>query len=82
MNAKYQAMLAKEAEERRLKKLKRTKKAEMEAKFIKEATAAGFVSLKGHRTVGGMRASIYNAMPIEGVQKLVEFMAKFEKENS
>ena len=55
---------------------------ELNAKFIKEATAAGFVSLKGHRTVGGMRASIYNAMPIEGVQKLVEFMAKFEKENS
>ncbi|MBR4832274.1 MAG: 3-phosphoserine/phosphohydroxythreonine transaminase [Butyrivibrio sp.] len=55
---------------------------ELNAKFIKEATAAGFVSLKGHRTVGGMRASIYNAMPIEGVQKLVEFMAKFEKENA
>ena len=55
---------------------------ELNAKFIKEATAAGFVSLKGHRTVGGMKASIYNAMPIEGVQKLVEFMAKFEKENS
>ena len=55
---------------------------ELNAKFIKEATAAGFVSLKGHRTVGGMRASIYNAMPIEGVQKLVEFMEKFEKENS
>ena len=55
---------------------------ELNAKFIKEAPAAGFVSLKGHRTVGGMRASIYNAMPIEGVQKLVEFMAKFEKENS
>ena len=55
---------------------------ELNANFIKEATAAGFVSLKGHRTVGGMRASIYNAMPIEGVQKLVEFMAKFEKENS
>ena len=55
---------------------------ELNAKFIKEATAAGFVSLKGHRTVGGKRASIYNAMPIDGVQKLVEFMAKFEKENS
>ncbi|MBR4358649.1 MAG: 3-phosphoserine/phosphohydroxythreonine transaminase [Butyrivibrio sp.] len=55
---------------------------ELNAKFIKEATAAGFVSLKGHRTVGGMRASIYNAMPIEGVQKLVEFIAKFENENS
>ena len=54
----------------------------MEAKFIKEAAAAGFVNLKGHRTVGGMRASIYNAMPIEGVEKLVEFMKKFEKENA
>ncbi len=54
---------------------------ELNAKFISEATKAGFVSLKGHRTVGGMRASIYNAMPIEGVQKLVEFMDKFEKEN-
>ena len=55
---------------------------DMDAKFIAEATAAGFVNLKGHRTVGGMRASIYNAMPIEGVQKLVEFMDKFEKENA
>ncbi len=55
---------------------------DIDAKFIAEATAAGFVNLKGHRTVGGMRASIYNAMPIEGVQKLVEFMDKFEKENA
>lgn len=55
--------------------------ADMDAKFVKEATAAGFVNLKGHRTVGGMRASIYNAMPIEGVEKLVEFMKKFEAEN-
>lgn len=55
---------------------------ELNAKFIKEAEAAGFVNLKGHRTVGGMRASIYNAMPVEGVEKLVEFMANFEKENS
>ncbi len=54
---------------------------EMDAKFVKEAEAAGFVNLKGHRTVGGMRASIYNAMPIEGVEKLVEFMRKFEEEN-
>ena len=54
---------------------------ELNAKFIAEATKAGFVQLKGHRTVGGMRASIYNAMPTEGVQKLVEFMGKFEKEN-
>lgn len=55
---------------------------ELDAKFIKEATEAGFVNLKGHRSVGGMRASIYNAMPIEGVEKLVEFMKKFEEENA
>ncbi len=54
---------------------------ELNSKFIKEATAAGFVNLKGHRTVGGMRASIYNAMPVEGVEALVEFMKKFEAEN-
>ena len=54
---------------------------ELDAKFVKESTAAGFVNLKGHRTVGGMRASIYNAMPIEGVEKLVEFMKEFEKNN-
>ena len=53
----------------------------MDAKFVKAATEAGFVNLKGHRTVGGMRASIYNAMPLEGVEKLVAFMDKFEKEN-
>ena len=53
----------------------------LDAKFVKEAEAAGFVNLKGHRTVGGMRASIYNAMPIEGVEKLVQSMEKFEKEN-
>ena len=55
---------------------------ELDAKFVKEAKAAGFENLKGHRTVGGMRASIYNAMPIEGVEKLVEFMKKFEAENA
>lgn len=55
---------------------------EMDAKFVAEATAAGFVNLKGHRSVGGMRASIYNAMPKEGVEKLVEFMAAFEKANA
>ena len=55
--------------------------AEMDAKFVKEAEAAGFVNLKGHRSVGGMRASIYNAMPLEGVQKLVAFMEEFEKNN-
>ena len=54
---------------------------ELDAKFVKEAKAAGFVNLKGHRSVGGMRASIYNAMPIEGVEKLVDFMRNFEKEN-
>ncbi len=52
---------------------------DLNAEFIKEATAQGFVSLKGHRTVGGMRASIYNAMPYEGVKKLVDFMDSFEK---
>ena len=56
--------------------------AELDAKFVAEAKAAGFENLKGHRTVGGMRASIYNAMPIEGVEALVEFMKKFEKENA
>lgn len=54
---------------------------ELDAKFVKEAKEAGFENLKGHRTVGGMRASIYNAMPIEGVEKLVEFMRKFEAGN-
>ena len=54
---------------------------ELDAKFVKEAKEAGFENLKGHRTVGGMRASIYNAMPKEGVEKLVEFMKKFEEEN-
>ncbi len=54
---------------------------ELNAKFVAEATKAGFVSLKGHRLVGGMRASIYNAMPTEGVKALVEFMKKFETEN-
>ena len=54
---------------------------DLDAKFVKEAEAAGFVNLKGHRSVGGMRASIYNAMPIEGVEKLVAFMEQFEKNN-
>ena len=54
---------------------------ELDAKFVKEAKAAGIENIKGHRTVGGMRASIYNAMPIEGVKYLVEFMKKFEAEN-
>lgn len=59
-----------------------TGNAEMDAKFVQEATANGFVNIKGHRTVGGMRASIYNAMPYEGVAALVAFMEKFEKENN
>ena len=54
---------------------------ELDAKFVAEAKKAGLVSLKGHRLVGGMRASIYNAMPVEGVKALIEFMKKFEKEN-
>ena len=56
--------------------------ADLDAKFVAEAKAAGFENLKGHRTVGGMRASIYNAMPTEGVVALVDFMKKFEKENT
>ncbi len=55
---------------------------ELDAKFVKEAEAASLVNLKGHRTVGGMRASIYNAMPLEGVEALVAFMKKFEEENA
>ena len=54
---------------------------ELDAKFVSEAKKAGLVSLKGHRLVGGMRASIYNAMPVEGVKALIEFMKKFETEN-
>lgn len=55
---------------------------ELDAKFVAQATEAGLVNLKGHRSVGGMRASIYNAMPRSGVQALVEFMEKFEKDNA
>jgi phosphoserine aminotransferase len=54
---------------------------ELDKKFVKEAELTGLVNLKGHRSVGGMRASIYNAMPIAGVEKLVEFMRTFEKGN-
>ena len=54
---------------------------ELDARFVKASSEAGFANLKGHRSVGGMRASIYNAMPKEGVEKLVQFMEKFEKEN-
>jgi len=55
---------------------------ELDAKFVKEATENDFVNIKGHRSVGGMRASIYNAMPVEGVEKLVKFMGEFEARNS
>lgn len=55
---------------------------ELDAKFVNEAKAEGLVTLKGHRLVGGMRASIYNAMPVEGVEKLISFMKKFETENA
>ena len=58
-----------------------TGNAEMDAKFVKAAAEAGFANLKGHRSVGGMRASIYNAMPMEGVESLVHFMEAFEKAN-
>ena len=54
---------------------------DLDAKFVTEAKKAGFINLKGHRSVGGMRASIYNAMPIEGIQKLVDFMKEFEANN-
>ncbi len=55
---------------------------DLDKKFVAEAAEEGLLELKGHRSVGGMRASIYNAMPIEGVEKLVDFMGKFEKENA
>ena len=54
---------------------------ELDAKFVAEASKEGLLTLKGHRLVGGMRASIYNAMPVEGIKKLIGFMKKFEKEN-
>ena len=59
-----------------------TPSSELDAQFVKEAAANGLVSLKGHRLVGGMRASIYNAMPVDGVKALIEFMKKFERENA
>ena len=55
---------------------------ELDKKFPKEAEKAGLMNLKGHRSVGGMRASIYNAMPKEGVEKLVAFMRDFEEKNA
>ena len=59
----------------------RTRETKLVFEAIKEAKENGLVNLKGHRSVGGMRASIYNAMPVDGVKKLVEFMKKFEMEN-
>ena len=59
----------------------RTGDEDLDAKFVKESIAAGFSNLKGHRSVGGMRASIYNAMPVEGVEKLAAFMRQLEKDN-
>ncbi|MDE6898893.1 MAG: aminotransferase class V-fold PLP-dependent enzyme, partial [Lawsonibacter sp.] len=53
----------------------------LDAKFVKEAAEAGFVNLKGHRKTGGMRASIYNAMPVEGVEKLCDFILEFDRNN-
>ena len=59
----------------------RTASEELDAKFVQEAAQAGFVNLKGHRMTGGMRASIYNAMPVEGVERLCDFIRAFEKAN-
>ena len=56
-------------------------RSDLDAKFVKESVAAGMTNLKGHRSVGGIRASIYNAMPHEGVEKLVAFMKEFEENN-
>ncbi|MDE5618004.1 MAG: 3-phosphoserine/phosphohydroxythreonine aminotransferase, partial [Clostridia bacterium] len=58
-----------------------TPNADLDALFVKEAAKEGFVSIKGHRLVGGMRASIYNAMPVEGITSLISFMKEFEKKN-
>ena len=59
----------------------RTGSEELDAKFVSQAAQAGFVNLKGHRKTGGMRASIYNAMPVEGVEKLCDFIKAFDKAN-
>ena len=58
-----------------------TGNADLDKKFVAEAKGAGLVNLAGHRSIGGMRASIYNAMPMEGVEALIEFMKKFEEDN-
>ena len=60
----------------------KTPSSDLDGEFVKKSEAAGMANLKGHRDAGGLRASIYNAMPKEGVEYLVEFMKKFEKENS
>lgn len=75
------ALCAEQAVRSRMNVTFKTGDADMDARFAKEAEAAGFTNLKGHRSVGGMRASIYNAMPMEGVKALVAFMKKFETEN-
>ena len=69
------------ADRSRMNVVFRTPSEEMDAKFVAEATAAGLTQLKGHRLVGGCRASIYNAMPMEGIVALVDFMKKFELAN-
>ncbi len=76
----YQAVAEKESRSH-MNVTFRTGDAELDAKFAKESMAAGMSNLKGHRSVGGMRASIYNAMPVEGVEKLIDFMKKFAEEN-
>ena len=77
----YRAPVAK-ADRSRMNVTFTTPNAELDAAFVKEAAAAGMVNLKGHRLVGGIRASIYNAMPVEGVKALAEFMKKFEVEHA
>ena len=79
-SAFYASPVAK-ADRSRMNVVFRTPNADLDAKFVSEATAAGLTQLKGHRLVGGCRASIYNAMPIEGVQALIDFMKKFECAN-
>jgi len=76
----YKSTVAK-ADRSRMNVVFRTPSDELDAKFIAEAKANGLTELKGHRLVGGCRASIYNAMPMEGVEALIEFMKKFEVAN-
>ena len=72
---------AQKAYRSRMNVIFRTSSQDLDAQFAKEAAAAGLSNLKGHRLVGGMRASLYNAMPTEGVKALIDFMARFEKEH-